>query len=738
MSSLDALRSLRLQELDNLSTHAPLEFPEAPPPGFCPEAWFLGPKGENRELLQRLLFEALGSHVRHREEFHVGDPEIISGNVKSSQAYASAVRSFEQEARRLFEYLRWSAPISSMRHQGHMLWDQVLPAMVGYFAAMLYNQNNVAAEASPVTTLLELRVGEDLCSMLGFGPRSIEGHPKIVPWGRITCGGSIANIEALWAARNAKFFPIALREGIKSSVELRAARNIEVCTAAGKSALLVELSEWDLINLPLDEVVVLPERIFAEYKIETKTTLAAISNYTLTTLGVLGFARRFMEALTKLPVVFAPSTAHYSLPKGVSLLGLGSDALKAVPVDEDARMDIKALEASLKHCLRDKTPVLAVVAVIGTTEESAVDPLSDIVALREQFRQKGLDFAIHCDAAWGGYFASMLRHEGAPPVGGVPRPTFEVTDLNSDGADAVHSIPQLPMSSYVRTQMLALSLADSITVDPHKGGYVPYPAGALCYSNSALRDMVSLKAPVVYHSQAEPTVGVYGIEGSKPGAAAAAVWLAHRVIRPTRAGYGAILERCMWTATRFYCRLLTLEKRKPWLRLMLVPFSRLNVRPDDEDREIGRVAKFACSSNEEFQQQLGAGELGADLVINAFACNFYRDGRPNSSHARMNELNSRIFELCSATSPRDYGNDPRLELLLTASSFDPALYGQHFVNTYCARLGVKPDTGRGMDFLISTAMDPWKTDTEKGDFLEIMEGALCKAARRAIDDLGGD
>ena len=46
-----------------------------------------------------------------------------------------------------------------MRSQGHMLWDQALPAVVGYFAAMLYNQNNVAAEASPVTTRLEIEVG---------------------------------------------------------------------------------------------------------------------------------------------------------------------------------------------------------------------------------------------------------------------------------------------------------------------------------------------------------------------------------------------------------------------------------------------------------------------------------------------------------------------------------------------------------------------------------------------------
>ena len=72
----------------------------------------------------------------------------------------------------------------------------------------------------------------------------------------------------------------------------------------------------------------------------------------------------------------------------------------------------------------------------------------------------------------------------------------------------------------MQRQYEALPLADSITVDPHKGGYVPYPAGALCYRNAAFRDAISLRAPVVFHSQTEPTIGVYGVEGSKPGSAA--------------------------------------------------------------------------------------------------------------------------------------------------------------------------------------------------------------------------
>lgn len=63
----------------------------------------------------------------------------------------------------------------------------------------------VAAEASPLTTMLEYHLGQDLCQMLGYRRRppkdtskakELEDEP--VGWGHITPGGSIANLEAMW------------------------------------------------------------------------------------------------------------------------------------------------------------------------------------------------------------------------------------------------------------------------------------------------------------------------------------------------------------------------------------------------------------------------------------------------------------------------------------------------------------------------------------------------------------
>lgn len=695
-----------------------------------PEGWFLGPKAENKQLLTQLVMEAIQWHCDYRCAFHPEDPVYITEDVKQTQDYKDAVKNLEDHARQLFERLRLSAPIFSMRHQGHMLWDQVLPAIVGYFGAMLYNQNNVAAEASPVTTRLEIEVGNDLCRMLGFqvppdGGSNPLGTP--VPWGHITCGGSVANIEGLWAARNAKFFPLALRAALLEETALEPARHLPVRLLDGNKARLIDVQDaWILLNLKIDDVVSLPQTMKDEYDIELATTTAALGPYSVQNIGPIEFYRRFLPEV-RAPVAMAPSTRHYSWPKAGALLGLGQNNILAVPVDLQARMDVTHLRSMLQTCLEKRTPVIAVVAVIGSTEESAVDPLTEILKVRKDFRDKGLDFAIHCDAAWGGYFNSMLR-----------------ADTREDEM-RIMAVPILEMSPYVREQYQALREADSITVDSHKAGYVPYPAGSVCYRNSAMRDLIALAAPVVFHSQSEPTVGIYGVEGSKPGAAAAAVWLAHKVIRPTRSGYGKILGQCMWTSKRLYCRLVTMKAR--WFKITLfqkLPAERsTNPSQAEIEREKEYIRRhFVDCTNEELEALLERErdarelfmELGSDQVILAYSFNFVeKSGALNKDAEKLNTLNRRVFEICSVTTPtRDLNSK---QLIVTSSDFDPRVYGQEFVNHYCYRLGVTPVGGLRINFLISTTMNPWITDTPKGDFLVEIEKALRGAVHQALDDL---
>jgi glutamate/tyrosine decarboxylase-like PLP-dependent enzyme len=700
-----------------------------------PAGWFLGPKAENKDLLLELITEAIEQHCSYRTSYHPEDPVIITDEVKHSESYKDAVKNLRKSTAELTQLLKRSAPIFSMRSHGHMLWDQVLPAMVGYFAGMLYNQNNVASEASPITTELEIRVGNDLCWMLGhdvpdFSDKPLPPPPrgKIVPWAHITCDGSVANIEALWAARNVKFFGVALQAALREVPSLSSARNTEVGLLDGSTAKLIDLDTWTLLNLKSDDLVGLPYKI-VETDDEREQLNEWLKPYLLQHIGIVDFYQRFMSGLPQVPVVFAPATCHYSWPKAATLLGLGQNNIVRIRVDLRARMHVPDLYDQLRHCLLKRIPVIAVIAVIGSTEESAVDPLFDILEVRKGFRKEGLDFAIHCDAAWGGYFNSMYREDD--------RRLFAAP-------------PELPMSDYVARQYRSLREADSITVDPHKAGFAPYPAGALCYRNSALRDVVSLAAPVVFHSQLEPTVGIYGVEGSKPGAAAAGVWLAHKTIRPNKRGYGLILGECVWVSKRMYCRLLTMRDRDPHnpssfkiVPFQMLPAERDGLGPDAIRRQYEQVKHFVDLTNEELKALLKSDpetmkffqELGSDQVILAYAFNF-RDpstGEWNKDPEQLNKLNNAIFEICSITRVRTKEDPNAINLILTSSSFDEGVYGSDFIAHYADRLGV--NEAKSIGFLISTTMNPWTTDTPQGDFLAVVEKALRDAVYQAINEL---
>lgn len=72
-----------------------------------------------------------------------------------------------------------------------------MASLLGYFMTMLYNPNNVALEASPLSTVAEIEVGEQLCELFGY---NIDESNKEVPtaWGHVTCGGTVANLESIW------------------------------------------------------------------------------------------------------------------------------------------------------------------------------------------------------------------------------------------------------------------------------------------------------------------------------------------------------------------------------------------------------------------------------------------------------------------------------------------------------------------------------------------------------------
>ncbi len=106
-------------------------------------------------------------------------------------------------------------------------------------------------------------------------------------------------------------------------------------------------------------------------------------------------------------VAFVNSEAHYSMDKAANVLGIGTDNLVKIPVDDRGRMQISALEAQIIKAKNEGKIPFFVGATAATTVRGAYDPVGEICALRNSC---GTDFWVHVDGAWGGsVFLSQSR-----------------------------------------------------------------------------------------------------------------------------------------------------------------------------------------------------------------------------------------------------------------------------------------------------------------------------------------
>ena len=105
--------------------------------------------------------------------------------------------------------------------------------------------------------------------------------------------------------------------------------------------------------------------------------------------------------------VYASEQAHSSIDKGIITLGLGQRALRKIPADSEFRMDPRALAEAIDEDKRDGMLPFCVVATVGTTSTSSVDPVPAIVEVCEKHAMW-----LHVDAAYAGSAAIVpeLRH----------------------------------------------------------------------------------------------------------------------------------------------------------------------------------------------------------------------------------------------------------------------------------------------------------------------------------------
>ena len=181
--------------------------------------------------------------------------------------------------------------------------------------------------------------------------------------------------------------------------------------------------------------------------------------------------------------------AHYTHGRISGVLKL---EYSPIQVDAAGRMDIAALEDELK-----KGDVGTIVVTLGTTAIGAVDPLDEILVLRQRY-----GFRIHVDAAYGGYFRL-------------------IKDQLGDSA---------------RRAFAAMEQADSIVIDPHKHGLQPYGCGCVLFRDPGVGLFYKHDSPYTYFTSCELHLGEISLECSRAGAAAVALWATMQLLPLTTDG----------------------------------------------------------------------------------------------------------------------------------------------------------------------------------------------------------
>jgi aromatic-L-amino-acid decarboxylase len=133
--------------------------------------------------------------------------------------------------------------------------------------------------------------------------------------------------------------------------------------------------------------------------------------------------------------LYASDQVHASVTKAAVLAGFPRANVRLVPTTPERRIHLEALRRAVAEDRAAGLRPFCVVASAGTTNTGAVDPIADLVGLA---RNEGL--WLHVDAAYGGF--------------------FQLTDRG-------------------RSLFRGIEEADSITLDPHKGMFLPYGTGAL-------------------------------------------------------------------------------------------------------------------------------------------------------------------------------------------------------------------------------------------------------------------
>jgi len=707
-------------------------------------AYFLGPKAEHASMWEETFQSIFQDYVHWRRNYFPEDPMLISRS-KRREEHEVWFDTFNSELHKVLNQLKGHYPFYSPRYLAHMLSEQTFPSVAGYFAGMLYNPNNVTDEAAPITVQLEIEVGKMIAEMLGYN--------KEKSWAHLTSWGTLANIEALWVMRLSQFTPLIIQEFCKKekiAFPIKMPNNI--FKQQKEQKMITDCTQKELLSLIPNESIFMPRKLakflIKELKQEKEEVLNKInthftqSKYNIAKRGIISVYQeiKFQQ------IIFVSASAHYSIKKAANVLWIGENNVRLIPVDSCFRMDIVKLKEMLWN-LKEHEVASAVVWIVGTTEEWAIDPIGQICELRELYEnEKKSSFWFHIDAAWGGYIRTLLNAKELDPK-------KKVEDFHKDFLELTQltGTVQIPYSQkeeeewqwklvkiewgedwWLFRSIFFMNYADSITIDPHKLGYIPYPAWVITYKNGLVTELISQKAKYISDDSwmmkniDEPldisAVWPYILEGSKPWAAAVSCWLAHKTIPLNFHAHGKIIKRTLLNARKLYT--LISQHKKTYIKLEKTLYN--NYQEDFSAFTFNPI--YFPDTNVVCFIALPQTMSNGKLI------------KKDTSLKNLNILNREIYEKLSIKNNGKNHKMPYLQdFFVSRTTFESSQYSFDSIKEILWKYGIdkKAYEQEGLFVMRSTVMNPRYYDAERQqmNYLKDFVTYLHKCTREVLNEL---
>ena len=443
---------------------------------------FIGPKGEQGRIFSSLWDHLFSVTMQRRSQRFANDSEWHPLATTAHDSDHATVLSALEE---LLGLLREEIPTFSPRYLGHMVSDVSIPALLGHMAMLFENANLASREAAVVGSALETEAINLLANMVGLDPKPARGH--------FTSGGTLANFEAVWRARYRLDHWLAL--GVWLKINGHSNAPLFDWAHCGWSVYHEQMKCHDL----------------------SEPDLLPYSSVVMGALAMSRFAREHFEEEWPEPVLLVPGNKHYSWPKAANIFGLGREAVWSCDLDEKGRLSPDALKAQIGRADVDGRPIMMVVSVAGTTELGMIDPVDKVADLLDELcEHRGLHIWHHIDAAYGGYFCSVLKGDAS--------------SLSAASEAALRAFPR----------------ASSLTLDPHKLGFVPYACGAFLVPDANAYLVSNIHAPYLEEiADAKFPSWSTTLEGSRAATGPSAVWLSAKIMPLDGQGHGWFLNKSL-------------------------------------------------------------------------------------------------------------------------------------------------------------------------------------------------